>query len=52
MVVDEQLAGPGNRQEAVDMTKILTLEPGRYRAVLTGIDDKPYPYQITLTVVP
>jgi hypothetical protein len=52
IVADEQVAGPSKQQEAVDVTKILTLEPGRYRAVLTGIDDKPYPYQITLTVVP
>jgi hypothetical protein len=52
IVADEQVAGPPKQQEAVDVTKILTLEPGRYRAVLTGIDDKPYLYQITFTVVP
>ena len=51
VVVDEQLRGTAARPETVDFTKTLTLDPGRYRATLTGVDRKPYTHEITITVV-
>jgi hypothetical protein len=51
VVFDEQLAGTADRAETVDVTKTLTLDPGRYRATLSGIDRKPYTHEITFTVV-
>jgi hypothetical protein len=50
-VLDEQLAGTADRAESIDFTKRLTLDPGRYRAAVTGIDRKPYSHEITITVV-
>jgi hypothetical protein len=51
VVLDEQVAGTTARPETVDFTKTLTLDPGRYRATLTGVDRKPYTHEITITVV-
>jgi hypothetical protein len=51
VVLDEQLAGTADRAETLDVTKTLTLDPGRYRATLSGIDRKPYTHEITFTVV-
>jgi hypothetical protein len=51
VVLDEQLAGPADRAVTIDFTKTLTLNPGRYRATLSGIDRKPYTHEITFTVV-
>jgi hypothetical protein len=52
VVVDEQLPGTtADRPEAVDFTKTLTLDPGRYQATLSGIDRKPYTNEIAFTVV-
>ena len=51
MVVDEQLAGTAAGRETVDFTKTLALDPGRYRATLSGVDRKPYTHEITFTVV-
>jgi hypothetical protein len=46
-----RLAGTADWTETVDVTKTLTLNPGRYRATLSGIDRKPYTHEITFTVV-
>jgi hypothetical protein len=51
VVLDEQVAGTTARPEVVDFTKTLTLDPGRYRATLSGVDRKPYTHEVTITVV-
>ena len=51
VVFDEQLAGTADRAETVDVTKTLTLDPGRYRATLSGVDRMPYTHEITFTAV-
>ena len=50
-VLNEQVDGTTARPAVVDFTKTLTLDPGRYRATLTGVDRKPYTHEITITVV-
>jgi hypothetical protein len=51
VVLDEQVVGTTARPEVVDFTKTLTLDPGHYRATLSGVDRKPYTHEITITVV-
>lgn len=51
VVIDEQLAGTADRPDTVDFTKTLTLDVGRYRATLSGIDRTPYTSEITFTVI-
>ncbi len=51
VVLDDRLAGTTDRAETVDLTKTMTLDPGRYRARLSGSVGKPYASEITFTVV-
>ena len=51
IVVDEQVIGTSERADTIDVTKTLTLDPGRYWATLTGTDNQPYTHEITITVV-
>jgi hypothetical protein len=41
VVLDDRLAGTKDRAETVDLTKTMTLDPGRYRARLSGSVGKP-----------
>lgn len=51
VVIDEQVPGSSDTTETIDISKVVTLEPGRYRARLAGFDRKPVADEITSTTV-